>query len=917
VSRLPSRNSISDPNLTTPSDEGYKLVCYYTNWSQYRPKKGKYLPEDIDPFLCTHLIFAFGWIKDGRLSSFEANDVSGNGKLGLYQRVVGLKAKNPKLKVMLAIGGWSFGTSKFKEVAETRFTRQTFIFSAIPFLRKHNFDGLDVDWEYPKSSDKENFVAYLKELRLAFEAEAQENGGSRLLLSAAVPVGPDNVRGGYDVPNVSKYLDFINLMAYDFHGKWEKQTGHNAPLYAPSSDSEWRKQLSVSFAAKMWTRLGTPKDKLVIGMPTYGRSFTLADASQYVVNSLATDGGTAGEYTREAGFLAYYEVCDMLIDGASYVWDEEMKVPYLVKGDQWVGFDDERSIRGKMDWIKTSGYAGAMVWTVDMDDFNGTVCGSGVKYPLIGAMREELLGLPREVVAPGIEPADIDWASVTTTLSHLQAATLPPPTSIDLQTLLSQTNTNQGLPALLQQKLPDNTRPARVFCYYTNWSYRRPGMGQFTPEDVDPTMCTHIFFAFATIKDNKIAASEDNDVGDAFTEGTYDRIMRLKELNPKLKVILAVGGWAFGSEPFRALTENVFRMNGFVYDAIGFLREHGFDGLDIDWEYPRGPDDRAAFVSLVKELRLAFEGEAESSDKDKLLLTAAVPASFEAISAGYDVPELSKYLDYINVMTYDFHGQWENRVGHNSPLFPLNSASSFQKKLTVDYSAKEWVRQGAPLEKLIIGMPVYGRTFNLADPAKFDVGAEATGGGEAGRYTGEAGFLSYYEICDFLHQSNTTLVWDNEQQVPFAYRDDQWVGFDDERSLRTKVAWLKAEGFGGIMIWSVDLDDFRGYCGTGKFPLTKAMVKELEGHNVELKYSGPYETPDSGSPKKKKVKQLCTDEEHQVSFHRDRNDCKKYFVCQGTVQHHKSCPDGLVFNEDEGVCDWPTAVEACANLVAA
>jgi len=260
-----SRNSISAPKLSSPNSDGYKLVCYYTNWSQYRPKKGKFLPEYIDPFLCTHVIFAFGWIKEGRLTSFEKNDVSGDGAAGLYQRVVGLKAKNPKLKVILAIGGWSFGTSKFKQVAETRFSRQTFIFSAIPFLRKYNFDGLDVDWEYPKSADRDNFVAYLKELHEAFEFESEETGNERLLLSAAVPVGPDNVRGGYDVPAVSKYLDFINLMAYDFHGKWEKQAGHNAPLFAPSSDSEWRKQLSVSFAAKMWTRLGTPKEKLVIG----------------------------------------------------------------------------------------------------------------------------------------------------------------------------------------------------------------------------------------------------------------------------------------------------------------------------------------------------------------------------------------------------------------------------------------------------------------------------------------------------------------------------------------------------------------------------------------------------------------------------------------------------------------------------
>jgi len=81
------------------------------------------------------------------------------------------------------------------------------------------------------------------------------------------------------------------------------------------------------------------------------------------------------------------QICEMLRGGkAKYVWDDEMKVPYLIEDDQWVGFDDERSIRNKMKWIQDEGFAGAMVWTVDMDDFTGTVCGGG-KYPLIGAMR--------------------------------------------------------------------------------------------------------------------------------------------------------------------------------------------------------------------------------------------------------------------------------------------------------------------------------------------------------------------------------------------------------------------------------------------------------------------------------------------------------------------------------------------------
>jgi len=912
-SRSSGSNAISQTAIS--KDSPYKLVCYYTNWSQYRPKIGKFLPEDIDPFLCTHVIFAFGWLKNGKLASFEENDETGDGKVGLYDRVINLKAKNRNLKVLLAIGGWSFGTAKFKQVAKTRFSRQVFVFSAVKFLREHDFDGLDMDWEYPKSSDKENFSSLLKDLSEAFTYEAEESGKERLLLSAAVPVGPDNVRGGYDVPAVAEALDFVNLMAYDFHGKWESQAGHNAPLFAPSSDSEWRKQLSVEFAAKMWTRLGTPKEKLVIGMPTYGRSFTLSNRNKYRVNSATKGGGTAGEFTREAGFLSYYEICQMLHHGANYIWDDEMKVPYLVKDDQWVGFDDERAIRNKMDWVKDNGYAGAMVWTVDMDDFNGTVCGSGVKYPLIGAMREELFGVARQTVSRDIEPVDIDWEIVAPNrLSSTLATTLPPPQIIDVENLLKKISRPKKPTLALQTGagLPENVREPVVFCYFTNWSFKRPGMGKFTPEDVDPTLCTHIVFAFATIKNNKLAASEDNDLGD-FNDGAYDRIMKLREKNPKLKILVAVGGWAFGSKPFQKLTENVFRMNGFVYDAIEFMREHNFDGLDIDWEYPRGPDDKASFVSLVRELRLAMEGEAKGSKNAKLLLTAAVPASFEAIEAGYDVPEISKYLDFINVMTYDFHGQWEKSVGHNSPLYPLNSATGFQKRLTVDFSAKEWVRQGAPKEKLIIGMPVYGRTFTLADPTQFDIGAEAVSGGDAGRYTGEAGFLSYYEICDFLHKDNTTLVWDNEQQVPFAYRDLQWVGFDDERSLKTKTKWLKTEGFGGIMVWSIDLDDFRGYCGTGKYPLIKSMKNELAGHLVELVYDGPYETQRGNAVDQTDPDEVvCEDGDAHVSFFRDRKDCSMYYVCQGTVKHHKPCPTGLVFNENDSVCDWPENVSECA-----
>lgn len=113
------------------------------------------MPEDIPADLCTHIIYAFGWLKKGRMSSFEGNDETKDGTPGFYSKVVGLKKTNPSLKVLLAIGGWSFGTQKFKDMAATRYSRQTFIYSAIQFLRQRGFDGLDMDWEYPKGNKNE------------------------------------------------------------------------------------------------------------------------------------------------------------------------------------------------------------------------------------------------------------------------------------------------------------------------------------------------------------------------------------------------------------------------------------------------------------------------------------------------------------------------------------------------------------------------------------------------------------------------------------------------------------------------------------------------------------------------------------------------------------------------------------------
>nr|XP_042898312.1 acidic mammalian chitinase isoform X2 [Parasteatoda tepidariorum] len=287
-----------------------------------------------------------------------------------------------------------------------------------------------------------------------------------------------------------------------------------------------------------------------------------------------------------------------------------------------------------------------------------------------------------------------------------------------------------------------------------------------------------------------------------------------------MKVMLSIGGKSNGG--FSRMVATKYGREKFIFSLLHFLDKYKFDGVDFDWEFPgwngASPLERFFFNILLKELQFVIE-----KAKRNFLISCAVAAHVAIIDTSYNVPEMAKVVDFINLMSYDFqlYNPAYPMTAHHSPLFSKNSEKNTNYYLNAAWAAGFWEARGMPRKKIMIGIPTHARSYYLHSPYWNTISVPAKGPGIG------KGKLTYPQVCNFL-KKGARQIFDLSTKVPFAHLGHDWIAFDNDHSISFKSQWVKEEGYGGVMIFNLNNDDWSGSCDNStKFPLTRAAFKSL------------------------------------------------------------------------------------------
>jgi len=400
--------AVASTAAATPAQAGvkpYVKVGYFTQWGIYgRDFQLAKVQNSGAASRLTHINYAFGPVTaDGVCASadpwadwqtpFSAElsvdgvaDVAGQPISGNLNQIAELKAKNPRLRVLISLGGWT-GSKYFSDAARTDASRKKLVSSCVDLWIKGNLpdlptgvaagilDGIDLDWEWPGSAgevgniirpeDKQNFTLLTAE----FRAQLDKLSGTTKKhydLTAFLPAAPAKIDAGFE-GKIFKYLDFATVQGYDFHGSWESRTNQQSALHVPNGTPD-NPDFSSEVAVNSWLKAGAPRQKLVLGLPYYSQGWTGITAGGNGLFAAAT-GPAPGKFA--AGTEDYKAV--KTLPGFRTYRDLKSGHAWLFDGTTFWTYDDPAALLQKTLWIRTKGLGGAMMWSLDGDDTNASL----------------------------------------------------------------------------------------------------------------------------------------------------------------------------------------------------------------------------------------------------------------------------------------------------------------------------------------------------------------------------------------------------------------------------------------------------------------------------------------------------------------------------------------------------------------
>ncbi|KAH1669670.1 hypothetical protein KXX65_008120 [Aspergillus fumigatus] len=317
--------------------------------------------------------------------------------------------------------------------------------------------------------------------------------------------------------------------------------------------------------------------------------------------------------------------------------------------------------------------------------------------------------------------------------------------------------------------------------YYEGWNPERP-CDVVLPENINVKPWTHLYYSFAGIDPSDFTITTTHDTGADY----WEKFTALKQKKSTLKTYISVGGWDLGGKVFSDMVRFPGSRRAFIDSAIAMMNKYGFDGIDIDWEYPAAEDrggaarDTANLVTFLSELRDALGS--------RFGLTCTLPSSYWYLK-GFDIVGMAEYVDYFAMMAYDIHGTWDE----------ISAGLDLLWRNNIDPA------------KVLLGLGFYGRSFTLEDSSCNTPGCafsttSGSGGARAGECTGTSGILSDYEISRIIDDYSVNVHYDEAAGVNWmTWSGDQWVSFDNGRTLKQKADFANSKCLGGLFSWALDL----------------------------------------------------------------------------------------------------------------